>query len=144
MPNERPSWDPYFLGIADAVSLRGDCCRRLVGAVLVDESHIIRATGYNGSDPGGPSCLAGECPRCADKSIPSGSNYDGCIERHAEDNCLRFSRHSQFNRFNSTMYITTQPCNDCMTLMWNEHVGTLYWPYGSAIWMTDGTYYPTF
>ena len=31
-----PGWDDYFLGIARAVSRRGDCTRRQVGAVLVD------------------------------------------------------------------------------------------------------------
>lgn len=60
---ERPAWDEYFLGIATAVSKRADCSRRSVGAVVVDIERRIVSTGYNGSFPGGPSCLKGQCPR---------------------------------------------------------------------------------
>lgn len=59
----RPDWDMYFLGIAEAVAARGDCTRRQVGAVIADQNHRVISTGYNGSYPGGPSCLAGQCPR---------------------------------------------------------------------------------
>lgn len=60
---ERPDWDAWALGIAEAVSLRGDCTRRQVGAVLLDEAHRVIGCGYNGGPRGGESCLAGECPR---------------------------------------------------------------------------------
>lgn len=60
---ERPDWDSWALGLATAVSLRGDCTRRRVGAVLLDKDHRIIGAGYNGSWPGGPSCLKGDCPR---------------------------------------------------------------------------------
>lgn len=49
--------------IAEAVSLRGDCTRRQVGAVLLDAHHRIIGAGYNGTWPGGASCLKGDCPR---------------------------------------------------------------------------------
>lgn len=51
------------MGIAQAVSLRGDCTRRQVGAVLLDQGHRVIGCGYNGGPVGGESCLAGECPR---------------------------------------------------------------------------------
>lgn len=60
---DRPDWQPWALGIAKAVSERGDCTRRRVGAVLLDTNHRIIGAGYNGTEPGGPSCLKGECPR---------------------------------------------------------------------------------
>lgn len=59
----RPDWIEWALGIADAVATRGDCTRRQVGAVILDRNHWPVAVGYNGSYPGGPSCLKGDCPR---------------------------------------------------------------------------------
>ena len=60
---DRISFDAWALGLAEAVSLRGDCTRRQVGAVLLDRDHRVIGAGYNGTWPGGPSCLKGECPR---------------------------------------------------------------------------------
>lgn len=59
----RPDWDTWAMGIAQAVSTRGDCTRRQVGAVLLDGAHRVIGCGYNGGPRGGESCLAGECPR---------------------------------------------------------------------------------
>lgn len=62
----RPGWDTYFLGIAEAVSVRGECTRRQVGAVIVDSRRhriVEGGTGYNGAPAGKPSCLDGACPR---------------------------------------------------------------------------------
>lgn len=60
---ERPGWDDWAMGIAQAVARRGDCTRRQVGAVLLDENHRVIGCGYNGGPKGGASCLGGECPR---------------------------------------------------------------------------------
>ena len=35
--NARPSWEDYFLQLADLVASRSTCLRRQVGAVLVRE-----------------------------------------------------------------------------------------------------------
>lgn len=59
----RPDWDTWAMGIAQAVARRGDCTRRQVGAVLLDEAHRVIGCGYNGGPAGGESCLAGQCPR---------------------------------------------------------------------------------
>lgn len=45
------------------MATRADCTRRKVGAVILDTELRVVSTGYNGSYPGGPSCLAGDCPR---------------------------------------------------------------------------------
>lgn len=131
---ERPNWENYFLQIAQAVALRGDCHRDQVGAVLVENySRRILSTGYNGTPPGSKlSCLAGDCPRCNDSSIPSGEQYDKCIEIHAEQNCLDFAL-SYFPRmeFSScTMYLTRTPCVNCEPYLREHSVGKVIFPGG--------------
>lgn len=67
--NSRPSWDEYFLKIADLVSSRSTCPRLHVGAILVRDRMII-STGYNGSprktdqcDEVGCRIVNGHCAR---------------------------------------------------------------------------------
>jgi dCMP deaminase len=64
----RAGWDEWALGIAFAIGPgptgRADCTRRRVGAVIIEPNrHNIIGAGYNGTEPGGPSCLKGDCPR---------------------------------------------------------------------------------
>ncbi len=74
----RPSWDSYFMKIAEDVALRSTCDRAMVGAVLVREKHII-STGYNGSPAGLEHCddighlmVDGHCVRTVHaESMPS-------------------------------------------------------------------------
>ena len=56
----RPSWDEYFLQIAEVIASRSTCPRASVGAVIVKDNRII-ATGYNGSLPGEPHCIEVGC-----------------------------------------------------------------------------------
>lgn len=113
----RPGWDQYFLTVAHAVATRADCRRLHVGAVIVDPSHRIIATGYNGSPPGHPSCLAGACPR-AHTTVAPGSSYDtgpgSCIAVHAEANALLYAHTSVAG---ATLYVTHQPCGGCQRLI---------------------------
>ena len=82
----RPSWDEYFLGIADLVSKRSTCLRRRVGAVLVKDRHIL-ATGYNGAPSGLPHCLDIGC-LLQQLNVPSGERHELCRALHAEQNAL--------------------------------------------------------
>lgn len=125
----RPEWDDYFLGIAKAVSRRADCSRRKVGAVVVDRSNRIVSTGYNGSEPGGPSCLAGECPRAA-SDVEPGSSYDtgegACIAVHAEMNALLYA--GRDGTKGSTLYITDEPCEGCRKPIKASGLKWVVWP----------------
>ena len=56
----RPSWDRYFLQIAEVVASRSTCPRASVGAVIVKDFRII-STGYNGSLPGELHCIDVGC-----------------------------------------------------------------------------------
>jgi dCMP deaminase len=116
----RPSWHEYFLGIAKAVASRGDCRRAQHGAVLVRPDRTVASVGYNGSAPGGLSCLAGECPRglLSHDELPSLSSYDSgpapCHAMHAEQNACAFAREDTTGY---TMYVTGEPCPGCIKTM---------------------------
>lgn len=126
---QRPSFDEYFLGIAEAVSRRADCSRRQVGAVVVDKEHRIVSTGYNGSPPGGPSCLGGECPR-ATSNVDPGSSYDTgpgmCVAVHAEMNALLYAGRDRTN--GSTLYVTDAPCDGCRKPIEAAGIVKVVWP----------------
>ena len=55
MMDERPGWDEYFMEMAILTAKRSTCLRRQVGAVIVQDRHII-ATGYNGAPRGLEHC----------------------------------------------------------------------------------------
>lgn len=113
----RPDWDWYFTNIAFAVALRADCSRRKVGAVIVQDNRIV-STGYNGSPPGGPSCLAGGCPRSY-RDVPPGSSYDtgpgSCIAAHAEQNAIIYAGRSKC--LGATIYVTSDVCGGCLKMI---------------------------
>lgn len=114
----RPTWDVYWLNVTRAIATRADCSRRQVGAIVVDSANRIISAGYNGSPPGGKSCLAGECPR-ANSSVLPGSSYDtgpgACIAVHAEANALLYAGQSRC--VGSTLYCTDKPCDGCQKLI---------------------------
>jgi dCMP deaminase len=124
---KRLPWDEYFLQIAKAVSLRGDCTRSRVGAVLVSSNHRIIATGYNGTVPGNPGCLEGACPRgkFSYEELPSESDYRNCIATHAERNAILYANPEE--RSGTTLYVTRRPCVDCKELLLAVGVVRVVW-----------------
>jgi dCMP deaminase len=129
--NGRPGWDEYGLLFAIAASARGDCSRRQVGAAIFDVERRLVSTGYNGSFPGGPSCLAGECPR-AQSSVAPGSSYDtgpgACHAVHAEANAILFADRARLR--DATIYITDAPCDGCKKLLRSTRIKRVVWPGG--------------
>lgn len=107
--SERPTWDEYFLNIAQAVALRSDCERDKVGAVVVGSDRRIRSTGFNGSPAGMAGCS--DCPRRTSDVAP-GSCYSNCVAIHAELNALLYCDRSDLP--GSTLYITRQACYGCL------------------------------
>jgi dCMP deaminase len=95
----RPSWDEYFLAIADVVSSRSHDGETAVGVVVVDESKRILATGYNGFPPGSN-----------DQELPNLRPDKYPFMVHAEINAIASSRQDLRG---STLYVTWSPCRDC-------------------------------
>lgn len=109
--SQRPGWDAYYLGIARTVSVRSNCVRRRVCAVIVVDKAII-ATGYNGTPMGVRNCSEGGCPRCA-SDAPPGAGYDACICVHAEQNAIVLAaRHGNATK-GGLLYTTLRPCFGC-------------------------------
>jgi deoxycytidylate deaminase len=114
---QRPDWDIYYMHIAFAVALRGDCVRAQHGAVIV-KNHKIVSTGYNGTPSGDPrSCgTTGECPRALDpNSEHSKGDYDLCWATHAESNAIIRADWEELK--GSAIYITGSPCPGCIKLI---------------------------
>lgn len=151
---QRPDFTAWALGVATAVSARGDCTRRQVGAVILDLDHRIAGAGYNGSYRGGPSCLEGDCPRgrhreleigtlgvgvgvCACglpwpclEAVPAGSSYDtgpgACISVHAELNAL-LDVADKSRLVEASLYVTAEPCDGCLKILRATKIRDIWW-----------------
>jgi len=114
---QRPSWDEYFLSIANLVATRSTCLRRKVGAVVVKNKQVL-ATGYNGAPSGITHCSEVGCMREKLK-VPSGERHELCRALHAEQNAfLQAARHG-VSLEGAVLYITTQPCSICAKMIIN-------------------------
>lgn len=129
----RPTWDEWGLALARTVSLRADCTRRQVGAIILDPNHRIVGAGYNGAAPGLPGCLTdGACPR-GQSDVAPGSSYDTgagtCIALHAEQNAVL--RASWADMAGSTLYVTDEPCEGCSRTLSGTPIARVVWPGGN-------------
>lgn len=105
----RPTWDAYFMEMAELASRRSNCMRRRVGAVIVKDRRVV-ATGYNGTARGTRNCNEGGCPRC-NGDCPTGTGLEHCYCLHAEENALLEAGRARCEE--ATVYSTTVPCLGC-------------------------------
>ncbi len=118
---KRPSWDKYFMNIADVVATRASCLRRNVGCVLVKDKQII-ATGYNGPPKGHPGCdELGGCLRDIMK-IPSGQRFEISRAVHAEQNAISQAAENGISTKGATVYCTNFPCVLCVRTIINAGI----------------------
>lgn len=104
----RPSWDHYFMIIADAVSLRMSCDRARIGAVVVSPDHRILATGYGGAPSGLPSCDE------VGHELVEINGRQSCVRTvHAEKNAFLYAARYGVKLDGATLYTTASPCRDC-------------------------------
>lgn len=120
----RPSWDEYFMQMAELTAQRSTCLRRQVGAIIMKEKHII-ATGYNGAPKGLPHCEElGGCLR-EKLEIPSGERHELCRALHAEQNAIIQAATLGQSIEGATIYITHQPCIICAKMIINAGISRI-------------------
>lgn len=106
----RPSWDAYFMRLAELAALRSNCMKRRVGCVIV-RNHRVVATGYNGTARGMRNCNEGGCARC-NAANGRGSDLNTCLCLHAEENALLEAGIERLGGV-ATVYCNTCPCLTC-------------------------------
>lgn len=119
----RPSWDDYFMEIAEVVATRSTCLRRQVGAIIVRDKRIL-ATGYNGAPAGLSHCGETGCLR-EKLNIPSGERHELCRALHAEQNAIIQCAVHGVTVKEATIYSTTQPCVLCSKMLINAGIKTI-------------------
>ena len=120
----RPSWDEYFMQMAELTAKRSTCLRRNVGAIIVNDKHII-ATGYNGAPKGLPHCEElGGCLR-QKLGVPSGERHELCRALHAEQNAIIQAATLGQSIEGATIYVTHQPCIICAKMIINAGISRI-------------------
>lgn len=111
----RPSWDEYFIGMADYVGSRATCDRGRSGCVIVRDKRVI-STGYVGSPPGLPHCddVGHEMHTVINED---GTKSEHCIRTaHAEQNAIAQAARFGVALEGATLYCRMVPCYVCAKL----------------------------
>lgn len=114
----RPSWDEYFLGVAQEVAKRATCDRGRSGCIIVRDKRIL-SSGYVGSPSGLTHCdEAGHMLR--DVLSPDGSMSKHCIRTiHAEQNAICQAARFGTSLEGATLYCAMEPCFTCSKMIVN-------------------------
>jgi len=115
---QRPSWDEYFLHVADTVAQRATCDRGRSGCVIVKNKQIL-VTGYVGSPSGLPHC--DDVGHQIKKTIHEDGNITNhCVRTvHAEQNAICQAAKRGIALEGSTLYCRMTPCRVCAMLIIN-------------------------
>ena len=117
----RPDWDEYFMEFAVLTAKRSTCLRRQVGAVIVQDKHII-ATGYNGAPKGLEHCAERGGCLWEQLGVPSGEKHELCRALHAEQNAIIQAATLGHSIEGASIYITHQPCVICAKMIINAGI----------------------
>ena len=112
-PEERISWNDYFMKAATLASVRSPCDRLKVGCVLVKNNRLI-SMGYNGF-------LAGTDHR----SIIRWGHEQATI--HAEINAITDAAKRGVSIDDTVAYITHYPCINCFKALASSGVKKIYY-----------------
>ena len=118
---QRPSWDEYFLQLADMIGSRGTCDRGRAGVIIVKDKRIL-SSGYVGSPVGLPHCDE------VGHEMHTVTQADGTVSRH----CIR-TAHAELNAIanaarvgvpveGATIYCKMVPCYTCAKTIINAGI----------------------
>ena len=99
----RPSWDQYYLAMAELVSTRSLDPDTQHGCIIVDSNNHVLSIGYNGPISG-----------IDDTQVPLNRPDKYYWMSHAEQNAIIFCNG---NMQNSTVYLTGRPCSICVRML---------------------------
>lgn len=114
----RPSWDEYFMEIANTVAQRATCDRGRSGCVIAKDKQML-VTGYVGSPKGLPHCddVGHQMKKVIheDETITS-----HCVRTvHAEQNAICQAARLGIALEGATLYCRMTPCRTCAMLIIN-------------------------
>ncbi len=137
MPTEyhRPTWEIYFMDIAELVAKRSTCRRRAVGAVIVKNKRML-STGYNGAPSGLDHCLDIGCLR-EKLQVPSGERHELCRGLHAEQNAIIQAAYHGVSINGATLFCTNLPCLICTKMIINSGIKKIVYKSGYADPMSE-------
>jgi len=118
--DSRPTWDEYFMDMAELARKRTTCLRRGVGAVIVKDNRVI-ATGYNGTPKNIRHCSETGCLR-QKLGVPSGQRHEICRGLHAEQNAIIQAAVTGASVEGASLYCTTRPCVICSKMIINAGI----------------------
>lgn len=119
--HKRPSWDEYFLSIANMVGTRATCDRGRSGCVIARDRQTL-TTGYVGSPMGVVHCdEAGHEMHTV--IAEDGKQSQHCIRTtHAEQNAIVQAARIGIPLEGATLYCRMTPCYTCAKMIINAGI----------------------
>lgn len=114
----RPTWDEYFMEVADTIAKRATCDRGRSGCVIARNKQIL-VTGYVGSPIGLPHCDdVGHLFKQLTHEDGKVTNH--CVRTvHAEQNAICQAAKLGIALEGATLYCRMTPCRTCAMLIIN-------------------------
>jgi len=115
---QRPTWDEYFMELANTAAKRATCDRGRSGCVIVRDKHVL-VTGYVGSPLGLPHC--DDVGHLLKKVYhEDGRITQHCVRTvHAEQNAICQAARLGIALDGGTLYCKMTPCHTCAMLIIN-------------------------
>lgn len=117
----RPSWDEYFMEIAETVGKRATCDRGRSGCVVTNNKRIL-VTGYVGAPAGVAHCdeVGHEMHKVVQED---GTESKHCIRTtHAEQNAIANAARNGVPLDGATLYCHMTPCYTCAKILINSGI----------------------